>query len=241
LATPIIPSDEYTDKKYSEQNAISFKSMNTVEHVKQLIAAIEALLPVLVQATRLITRVLQLRLSPPLSYENLSLDFTVDLKDPAGSRALIRRSQHVRFLTGEAGVLTNPIWGEGDIARRYKATGATRIGSRREGHRQVVLLGLTERPTHHSTRMVRSERTVRGGFLRDREYFEIGIERKTRRVAVRVLFPVSRPPIDATVLGPSGEAVATIIPRLDRNGRAVLSWSTRAPQPNTLYSLRWSW
>src|SRR5215211_881912 len=77
----------------------------------------------------------------PYSYENLLLDFSLDLQDARGRRAVITRKQRVHFLTAEAGVLSSPVWGEGIQLKRYLLTGARRLGMRPNGSRKVLLLG----------------------------------------------------------------------------------------------------
>src|SRR6478672_3026772 len=86
----------------------------------------------------------------PYSYENLLLDFSLDLQDVRGQRAVITRKQRVHFLTAEAGVLSSPIWGEGVQLKRYLLIGAKRLGMRPDGSRKVLLLGL-DRPAERDT------------------------------------------------------------------------------------------
>src|SRR5437879_5076906 len=57
------------------------------------------------------------------SYENLSLSLNLDIQDVKGWRAVLRRVQHVRFLTSEAGVIRDVAWGEGTKFARYQADG----------------------------------------------------------------------------------------------------------------------
>jgi hypothetical protein len=215
--------------------------MNFSETPTQVLSAIESLLPLLERLARLAKSlgVGGPRL-PAHSYENLFLDLTLDLRDAAGKRAIVTHKQRVRFLVEDAGVVMTPIWGEGDQVRRYELEGARRLGSRREGPRQVQLLGLERSPTKNAMATIFGRRTILDGFTQNQEYFEAVVERPTKRLSIRVLFPRGRLPTEAYLTTPSGTAQKLPV-RLGRDRRARIRWSQMSPTTQTVYSLRWSW
>ena len=164
-----------------------------------------------------------------------------DLADSRGQRAVVTRKQRVRFLAGEAGVITGPVWGDGRQFQRYEITGAKRLGVRREGPRDVLLLGLDGRPGKDSRATLVARRTIHGGFLGEREYFETLVERPTKRLLLRVLFPRQRPPREAFLVEAEESRQRALPVRIMADGRARLSWSCTRPKVNTIYSLRWAW
>lgn len=216
--------------------------MHIGEGSNQTIQVLQSLLLV---AERILPLLTKLRLSrlpgARYSYENLSLNLTLDILDCKGQRALVRRSQRVRFLSEEAGVLTNPVWGQGEQVKRFQIAGARRIGSRQEGPRRILFLGLIERPTKGTVCKVLSRRLITGGFRQKREYFEAAIERPTRRFGLKVLFPKGRPPKQAALIATPGDTNERLPLRLNRDGRAVINWTTERPRPDSLFSVRWSW
>jgi hypothetical protein len=78
--------------------------------------------------------------APATSCENLSLSISLELLDAAGKRAVIKRVQRVRFLTEDAGVVRDVVWGSGSPLAGYSSTGAKRLGVRHEGSKRVVRL-----------------------------------------------------------------------------------------------------
>src|SRR5262245_47056296 len=139
--------------------------MNTFEGVGQAMALIpqalkltERLISMLRAFNVLVARSIGI-LSPKFSYENDSLSLTLDLL-ASGKKAVVLRKQKVRFLTAEAGIVTNPVWGEGHQLADFKVNGARLVGSRREGAVSVLLLALNRRPDKGSIAEVTSTRTV---------------------------------------------------------------------------------
>jgi hypothetical protein len=213
--------------------------MGVTETIKQLALALEA---ALIVRTRIMALLRSLkRHSKETSYENISLSLTLDIHDTKGRYASIIREQKVQFLAGESGVITNPIWGEGNLLGALEVSGATLMASRIEGSRRVLLLALDRRTIKGRRVTIRSRRLVKRAFTRSREYLEAFIERPTRQLNLRVLFPKSRPPKDAHFVStpcrsPDGEVRVTT-----STGRPSLSKRIRNVSPETTYSLRWSW
>jgi hypothetical protein len=179
--------------------------------------------------------------TPEISYENLSLDLKLDLLDVHGEQAVVYRRQRVRFLSAEAGILTNPVWGRGEQLKRHEVTGAESIGSRAEGDKEILLLGLSDRPARGTIAKVESERLVVGGYKKAREYFEVAVERPTEHLGVRIVFPKGRSPQDAVLVTKPGLPPKKLLPRLTTDGRPTLSWNMRGARAGTSYSIRWSW
>ena len=181
-------------------------------------------------------------LTAAVTYENLSLDLILDIRDARGRRAVLERRQRVRFLTRDPEIVRDLVWGEGKQLARYVPTGAKRLGVRREGPRQAVLLGLPRSQTKGDLASIRMRRLIECGFTESREYFETTFERPTRRVAMRVLFPRTRPPHEAYLVSSPPDARTKSIPiRYQADGRAFLSWRQSRPDTFRTYSLRWSW
>lgn len=215
--------------------------MNLTENSKQLATLIEWTLLVLGRLIHLGQKWQALHRQPATSYENLSLKLTLRLVDSIGRRAIVTREQRVRFLTSEAGVIQSPIWGQGELTRRYAVQGARKLGARHAGGTEVLLLGLDREPGRHSQASINATRTILNGFLGHDEHFEVVVQRPTRRLSVRVVYPKARRPKHALVTSTPREVEKRLAVRLDQKGRPWIGWSITNPTVRTLYSLRWSW
>ena len=216
--------------------------MQISDGTKQVIDLIQSLLPIMERLARLAKSLgLGRTPLPAHSYENEFLDLTLDLRDAAGKRAVVIHKQRVRFLVEDAGVVMSPIWGQGDQARKYELEGATRLGSRPAGPRQIQSLSLERSPTKNMVATIYGRRTVIDGFTQDREYFEAVVERPTKRLSIKVLFPRGRVPTEAYLTETLGSSSQRLPVRLGRDRRARVRWSHITPSPQTVYSLRWAW
>ncbi len=215
--------------------------MNMPDASKQILVIVESLLLIGERALAIVRSLNLIKArTVPYSYENLLLDFHLDLKDLHGQRAVLTRKQRVHFFTAEAGVLSSPVWGEGTQLRRFELTGAMRLGARPDGFRQVLMLGL-QRPTVKDLKAaVVSRQTMANAFLRKQEYMEAVVERPTKRLTLRAVFPKGRPPTDAYLSTSSGVAEKLSV-RIGQDGRARISWSFNQPALDTVYSMRWAW
>lgn len=176
------------------------------------------------------------------SYENLHLGIELELCDSAGTRAVLRRRQRVRFLTEEAGVVRDVIWGEGKALAGYHVEGAEQLSVRQEGSRKVVLLGLPANPAKGECVTLKTERVIVGGFKPDEGYLEAVVERPTRRIRLAVLFPLGRPPKALRVEAYPPELPARpLAVRMTGSGRAHATWTLNEPKRLVTYRVRWSW
>jgi len=178
---------------------------------------------------------------PQTDYENLRLDVVLDIADAHGRHAMLARRQLVRFLVADSGVVRDLIWGNGNQVARYSAHGANRLGLRPEGPLQVMLLGLPYRPVKGERVVLQSRRAIRGALQGSSEYCEMLVERPTRRLALKVLFPRSRPPTTASVVTSPDASVTRVPVRYGADGRPFLQWGCTAPKQHRTYSLRWAW
>jgi hypothetical protein len=180
--------------------------------------------------------------APPLvDYENLRLDIVLDIADAGGRHAVLARRQLVRMLVPDTGVVRDLIWGNGNQLVRYRSRGATRLGVRPEGPKQVLLLGLPHRPAKDERLLLQSRRTIHNALQESAEYCEMLVERPTRRLGMKVLFPRSRPPTAARLVTAQDASVQRVPVRYGADGRPYLQWGCTAPRQDWTYSMRWSW
>lgn len=216
--------------------------MQIIELTTQAVALLRVLVPLLKSFVSLVSGLLVSSWrTGPWSYENLLLDLRLDLHDPSGQSAFIKRKQRVRFLTDEAGVLACPMWGDGVQLKRLELKGAKRLGLRPDGPRQDLLLGLAHPAKRYASALVTARESLDHAFLRNQEYFEATVERPTQSLRLEVVFPKERPPTSARLVSDSGANEEVLPIRLGRDARAKISWRLTQPQIRSVYSVRWSW
>lgn len=200
--------------------------------------AVDALLDPRLQ--RFLVRLFQAVRRPAFSYENRVLGYELDIQDVRGHRARLTREQEVRFLTSEAGVVRELVWGDGHQVG-YRAHGARAVAKHQEGMTDVVWLGLPSRPAAGERASVRSSRTVVEGLTEKEEFLEVRIERPTKKLALRVFFPKGRPPSDAHIETQSNREPQVQLQIILRGDRPAAVWSTSRAKVHETYRLRWTW
>src|SRR3972149_5188898 len=157
--------------------------MSFLEGLAGLLSTLQLLAQSVEQMTKAVRKLSSLSLLPPsVSYENLSLDYVFDIRDPKGKRAVIRRTQRVRFRADDAGVIRDLVWGEGDALAGYSVVGAMCVGVRQEGSRRAVLLGLPRKPSRGDEAVVATTRSVRDPVIGQMGYAESYVERRTQKL-----------------------------------------------------------
>ena len=191
-------------------------------------------------ASRLMALLSRLSVGRTVAYENLRLDLVLDIQDPQGQVAVLGKRQRI-LCRGRDVVVRDLVWGEGRTLARYDLRGAKRLGMKSEGSRKAVMLAPFAQAGAGKHLIVASRRVIKSGFREADEYFDTIVERPTRRMVLRVLFPKGRPPKTASLVS-EGRNVDTAVPvRMARDGRSFLSWAVNRPEQYLTYSLRWSW
>ena len=218
--------------------------MELIRILQQISSALTALAQLTTSIGELgktLPRLLML-LGPSVSYRNLVLSLELDICDRDGELAILRRTQTVEFRTPDAGVVRELLWGDGRRDLPAHTKGADALITRREGGREVHLLGTSPPPARGERRRIETERVVRGGLLCVDEYLEALTERPTAVLKLRVLFPKGRCALQAKAeMSPPRARARSLRARLTSDGRASLSWTIRNPRELATYRLAWHW
>ena len=220
--------------------------MNILEALASIVQVAEALSVAFERVGTLLRQarsgIRGLHLAPRMTYENVMLEAVLDICDRQGRKAVVRRKQRIRFLAEDAGLIRELVWGEGNPLADYRVQGARCLGFQREGSKSVILLTLARRPTKGEEAVISSCRLISHALTDDNGYAEMLVERPTRYVALKVLFPRTRPPREAHLTSQPPSLSKPSIPiRFGRDGRPYLIWRYNNPNRFTTYSLRWSW
>jgi hypothetical protein len=176
------------------------------------------------------------------SYETISLSLVLDIQDEAGHLAILQRSQRVRFLNSDLGVVRETFWGDGTPSGLAKVDGATEAVVRREGMKRLSLLDIGRLPARGESHHLVTTRRFRDSVTNAHEFLEGQVERPTRSLSLSVIFPKGRHPLSGY-----GERLPADAPsrplrvRMNVDGRAALSWRVRQPKPLSTYRVSWAW
>jgi len=178
------------------------------------------------------------------SYEILKLEVTVELCDPRGDRAIVRRKKHIRFLQDDVVAVSERVWGTGSFSEGYRCSPGKAVDFYEEGSRWTVLISLRETKKRGDTLVLETTRTMRESFHGDRWWWEEEITQPTAQLAVTIIFPKERRCRRATLTQRSHRHTV-ILPRQRlrflSDGRQALTWQAGHPQLHDLYRIQWSW
>ena len=214
--------------------------MNAIETANQIAAALQALVPLLTRLARVASKATS-SFGTRVSYENLLLDLTLDLRDATGGRAYVQRRQRVLFKTNEAGVIRNLVWGEGTQVKKLASQGGRRVATAREGSREVLLLALARPGQLGKSSEITTDETLSNAFRESQEYFEASVERPTHSLRLRIVFPKARPPKDVYLDAGWLLGRKSVPVRIAHDGRARVTQTLVNPALDRVYGLRWSW
>ena len=177
-------------------------------------------------------------------YEILDYDVALELLDPYGQMAVIKKRQKVKFLQDNIIAFEDYAWGDGDIFAAYSCTPGVVTDSYKEGDRYNILISLRETNNTGDVTDFYIERTIKYGFTQSEEALQTEIRHQTRRLKVTVIFPnerkcqrmalLHRSHRQTNILGPEH---FTDLP----DGRQQVVWETTHIKRFEIYTLKWMW
>jgi hypothetical protein len=135
-------------------------------------------------------------------------------------------------------------WGDGKIFATYHCAPGVAVDRYREGHRWWTLISLRETKNRGDEEEFRIRRTIRDGFTRKREAFQIEVNHRTRKLSINVIFPKGRQPKRVTLVEQNHNRSTALGPEHMAglpDGRLQVSWRTSKPRLYEAYILQWVW
>ncbi len=177
-------------------------------------------------------------------YEILDYDSTLELVDTTGKTAIFKRRQRVKFLQDHIIAFQDYAWGEGDIFADYQCSPGVEVDRYREGQQWNILISLRETKSAGDVMDFYTERTIKEGFMKAEEWWQVEIRHRTKHFKLEIIFPRKRPCLRA-VLGqkskqtaiPLGPEHFTSLP----DGRQMLTWETEKLKRFESYIIKWVW
>ncbi len=192
---------------------------------------------------RLGRRVLSLKTHEGM-YQVLEYEVELELLDPNGEKAILHKREKVRFLQDNIIAYQDQAWGDGDIFADYQCSPGVAVDKYREGHNYQILISLRETKNHNDVEEFRIDRTIKHGFTKEIEDFQLEIVHVTQRFSISVVLPKNRFAKQVSLI----ERNATKTTALDAenqtrlpDGRQKVIWTTDRPRLFESYILRWEW
>ncbi len=192
---------------------------------------------------RLAGRVLAVKVHEGM-YEVLEYETRLELLDERGEKAVLHKRERVRFLQNNIIAYQDQAWGDGEIFADYQCSPGVAVDRYREGHRWRILIALHATKNRNDVEEFRIERTVKRGFTKAIEDFQIEIDHATRRFSISVVFPRKRYPRQVVLIERNSTRHTPLSAEQKKtlpDGRQQYMWSTDKARLYEAYILRWEW
>src|SRR5258708_7982870 len=177
-------------------------------------------------------------------YEVLNLDLRLELQDTKGRKAILYKTEKVRFLQDNIIAYQDKAWGDGEIFADYKCAPGVAVDHYKDGYRFNILISLRETKKRGDVEEFQIERTILGGFTKPMESVSTDIDHTTRNVSLSIVFPKKRVPKDVTLIEQNSTRTTTLGPQNMTalpDGRQQVTWQTAKPMLFENYILRCEW
>ena len=177
-------------------------------------------------------------------YEILEYDSVLELCDPKGEAATLKRRQQVKFLQDDVIAFQDHAWGEGEIFADYKVSPGVEVDRYQDGDRWNVLISLRETKSSGDVEDFHIERTIRNGFRKDEEWWQMEMWYRTKHLKMAIIFPKKRRCQRAILVERHRNRTTELTPEHFSDlpdGRQMLTWEAEHPRRFETYTIRWKW
>ena len=198
---------------------------------------------ILTDAWRVGKRILR-GLSSEGMYEVLDYETTLDIQDPKGKKAILKKQMKVRYLQDNIIAFQDFAWGEGKILQNYKSSPGIKVDQYNLGYKTYVLLSLRDVKNKGEVDEHNIEWEISNGFLKPDGYWVTEIANRMKQVKVQIVFPTQRPPTRIFIVENNRRRTQELgkdsIKRM-ADGRWQVLWTTEKPKLYEHYILKWNW
>jgi hypothetical protein len=177
-------------------------------------------------------------------YEVLDYQCQLELKDKSGELARIQKQEKIRYLQDYIISYQDQAWGDGELFQNYRCSPGTPVDEFRLGHKTCKLISLREFRKKGDIDEFHIQWNMRHGFLKSTGFWGTGIRYRTKKVAVKVVFPKDRPPTSASITESNLQKTRTLGKdafKLLPDGKTMIVWQNEKPRLYENYVLRWEW
>ncbi len=191
-----------------------------------------------------IARLLSLRSkAEAFPYEILEHQFLVELHDPSGASATLRRTARVRFLRDQTFVIRDRVWGDGEPSSITAVKPGVVVDEFRVGNVLHSLISLREPKRRGELESIEVEHQMRDCFSGEHEWFEVDVDLPTQLLRVEIRFPQERAPKRAWLTEyPTGSRDTLMSSNFRRRkSEMTLVWRRPKPPLGTRLRTEWDW
>jgi|GEM_PF-2109746 len=176
-------------------------------------------------------------------YEVLDDESLWDLRDSAGTDALLTRTRTLRFLQDGVFAIRDYAWGNGDVLADYSCDPGYPADYYSAGGRHNVVISLRDTKRRGDVDTYTIKRRTTDMFLGSSEWVSTETLQTTRRLTLTVLFPVSRIPVEAWLDRSSRpeHARKRLRAEVHSGGRQKLSVTLHDPPLRETFTIWWRW
>ena len=180
----------------------------------------------------------------PGTYEVLDYETRLELLDTEGKLAVYTKHQKVQFVQDNVIAFQDQAWGDGEIFADYKCSPGVPVDTYQDGNKYRVLISLRETKNRGDIEDFHIERTIKDGFVRPVEDYQVDVDHSTRRLSLTVVFPKERTPKQVKVIEQKSQrnrelSTDSLQPLPD--GRWQVTWEPARAKLHEVYVLRWEW
>lgn len=177
-------------------------------------------------------------------YESLDYKSVLEIKDNKGQFVVLHKFQHIRFLQDNILGFQDFAWGDGDIFHDYKCSVGKPVDTYRDGHRYNVLISLQGTKQRGDEEQIHIERTIKNGFLKEKEDFVTNIYHSTKKLSLSIIFPAERLPNSVEIIE-QNTSRTHVLEEIHKatlpDQRLQVTWTTNNPKLFEAYVFRWTW
>ena len=177
-------------------------------------------------------------------YEVLNYETSIELLNVKGEKAIISKTEEVKFLQDNIIAFQDQAWGDGIILLDYKCSPGYPVDFYRSGHKTIILISLREVKKSGDIAQFKMNWGINRGFLKYQGFWTTDINHLTNNIKIEVIFPLNRPPKKVSVIESNTQRISVlssdVISRLP-DKRWQISWEKRNPRLNEHYIMKWEW
>ena len=161
-----------------------------------------------------------------------------------GEKAILTRREVVRFLQDNVVAIHDHAWGDGELFAKYSCQPGVPVDFYEDGSKHNILISLRETKNRGDVVEFWIERVIKGGLLKQHEWFETEVDHWMRKLKLSIVFPEGSHCRRAT-LSRRSTGKTTLLRQehfaLLPDGRQRLAWETGHPNLHDRYSIKWVW
>jgi len=184
------------------------------------------------------------KLAKPDVYEVLYYESTLEILDPKGREGKFSKIEKVKFLQNNVIAIQDQIWGVEKNIVEYKCSPGIPVDFYQSGHKTFVIISLREVKSKNDMEEFHIQWNLKGKVIGYYGFWETYIDRFTKQMSQKVIFPENRPPIRLWMM--EGMQKKTI--EMDKNKMVQLPdkrwqvvWDKKTPRLFETYTLKWKW